>query len=338
MTRIEIQPFRPEHEDGVLELILGIQRGEFGMSITAEQQPDLRRIPSFYQVGHGNFWVALAGRRVVGTIALLDIGSAQGALRKMFVHREFRGREAGTAKALLDTLVARCEARGLTEIFLGTTPHFLAAHRFYERSGFTEITKSALPPAFPVMEVDTKFYRRGLVAIRRLPSADLARIAEIDRSEHVTELYTYERGVLAVRTVDETVPTWAPSGGGEHSAPHLVDTWMPILERGGTLLGAFDGDVFAGLAIYRPRLAKEIANLALLHVSRKYRRRGIAARLTREVARLARADGARSLYVSATPTGSAVRFYQSFGFAPTDAPNAELFALEPEDIHMALVL
>jgi N-acetylglutamate synthase-like GNAT family acetyltransferase len=56
------------------------------------------------------------------------------------------------------------------------------------------------------------------------------------------------------------------------------------------------------------------------------------------VARLARADGARRLYVSATPSAPTVEFYQSHGFEPTDEPDAALFALEPDDIHMILEL
>ena len=44
-------------------------------------------------------------------------------------------------------------------ILLGTTEKFLAAQRFYEKNGFTEIQKDALPPKFPVMTVDVKFYK-----------------------------------------------------------------------------------------------------------------------------------------------------------------------------------
>ncbi len=156
---MEVVPFRSEFESQVVDLILEIQRDEFGMQISPEQQPDLRKIPTFYQVRSGNFWIALSGADVVGTISLLDIGSSQGALRKMFVHRKFRGSQVGTAMRLLDTLIAWSAARTVQEIFLGTTPQFLAAHRFYEKNGFREIAKSSLPPAFPIMDVDTKFYR-----------------------------------------------------------------------------------------------------------------------------------------------------------------------------------
>lgn len=45
-----------------------------------------------------------------------------------------------------------------------------------------------------------------------------------------------------------------------------------------------------------------------------------------------------TLYVSATPSESAVGFYRSMGFAPTTEPDPRLFALEPKDIHMIMAL
>jgi N-acetylglutamate synthase-like GNAT family acetyltransferase len=159
---LTIIPFQPDFATAVIELIVGIQRGEFAIDITAAQQPDLADIPGFYQVRNGNFWVGLRNGRIVGTIALLDIGHHQAALRKMFVDRDFRGQQAGTAVRLLDTLIEWAEEREVREIFLGTTAKFLAAHRFYERNGFAEIDRGELPTAFPIMTVDTKFYRRRL--------------------------------------------------------------------------------------------------------------------------------------------------------------------------------
>jgi|SRR5688572_19772439 len=159
---IAITPFRPEHADGVVAVILPIQQTEFEIPITLDGQPDLKDIPGFYQHDSGNFWVAIDGQEVVGTVALLDIGNGQAALRKMFVKATHRGAEHGTAKRLLDTLLAWCQARGVREVFLGTTAKFLAAHRFYEKNGFGEITRADLPANFPVMVVDSRFYRRAL--------------------------------------------------------------------------------------------------------------------------------------------------------------------------------
>ena len=161
-----VVPFLPEHQAGVIDVILPIQQLEFGIPITLEDQPDLRDVPGFYQHGSGNFWVALSGTQVVGTIALLDIGSAQGALRKMFVRPEYRGPDRQVARRLFETLIGWCREKNIRQVFLGTTAKFVAAHRFYEKWGFEEIPKADLPAAFPVMSVDTKFY------VRVIPTGD----------------------------------------------------------------------------------------------------------------------------------------------------------------------
>ncbi len=157
-TEIQVNRFVQADEQGVIDVILSIQREEFGIPIAIEDQPDLQSIPEFYQVGRGDFWVAKAEDKVIGTIGLKDIGAGQAALRKMFVAAAYRGRAFGVASRLLDRLVAGAEERGVTDIFLGTTDKFLAAHRFYEKSRFVEIKASDLPATFPMMVVDTKFY------------------------------------------------------------------------------------------------------------------------------------------------------------------------------------
>lgn len=159
---IDIVPFSAPHADGVVAVILPIQQSEFDIPITLEAQPDLQDIQRFYQHGDGNFWVALDGPTVVGTVALLDIGNRQAALRKMFVRATHRGTQHGIARRLLETLLAWCAARGVREVYLGTTAKFLAAHRFYEKNGFREIPPSELPASFPVMVVDTRFYYRAV--------------------------------------------------------------------------------------------------------------------------------------------------------------------------------
>lgn len=153
-----ILPFRPEFTEQVISLIVGIQHDEFGVQITAADQPDLANIPDFYQNAGGNFWVALDGDRVLGTIALRDIGNREGALRKMFVAPEARGKEAGVARRLLLTLLVWAKEHGIRQIYLGTTDKFLAAHRFYEKNGFRAIEPEHLPQSFPRMVQDTKYY------------------------------------------------------------------------------------------------------------------------------------------------------------------------------------
>jgi GNAT superfamily N-acetyltransferase len=87
-----------------------------------------------------------------------------------------------------------------------------------------------------------------------------------------------------------------------------------------------------------PAFEPELAWLAWLHVSRPYRRRGVARALWKAAADTARRGGARSMYVSATPTGSAVGFYVSEGCRLAEPPHPDLLAEEPEDIHLVCPL
>lgn len=162
MKVFQITEFQEGHQQSVEDLVLPIQRLEFMVSITREEQDDLVNIKGVFQKGNGNFWVAVCADQVVGTIGVVDIGEGQVALKKMFVHRDFRGKEHGIAEALLNKAKDWCRKRSIKQIFLGSTAQMLAAHRFYEKNGFVAVEVSDLPKAFPIVHVDSKFYRHDV--------------------------------------------------------------------------------------------------------------------------------------------------------------------------------
>ena len=133
----EVKIYQDQHKEEIISLILGIQNGEFGIPLTIKDQPDLNDIASFYQKGAGNFWVAMSDDKVIGTIALIDIGNSQSALRKMFVAKEYRGKEKGVAQQLLIALLEWCKSKKIKEVYLGTVAsypeqkrlHTCSAHR-----------------------------------------------------------------------------------------------------------------------------------------------------------------------------------------------------------------
>lgn len=159
---IQILPFDQTRTDEVIALILPIQQVEFSLPVTIDHQPDLLKIPQVYQDGRGNFWTALDGDKVVGTIALLDTGNNIGGLKKMFVDKNYRGREHAIAKRLLDTLIDWAKEKGFTDIYLGTTEVMTTAHRFYEKNGFVEVQREELPNEKFLAVVDKKFYHLTL--------------------------------------------------------------------------------------------------------------------------------------------------------------------------------
>lgn len=169
LVSIKISTYHPQYQAQVVDLILRIQQQEFGVSITLSDQPDLLNIPNFYQQGNGNFWVALDGDKVIGTIAAIDFDSKNLALRKMFVDSNYRG--CGVGKKLLNSLVSWAGERKVKKICLGTIDKFTVAHKFYEKNGFLRVTNSDLPESFPIMLSDNIFYCLT-VPITCLPAED----------------------------------------------------------------------------------------------------------------------------------------------------------------------
>jgi len=173
------------------------------------------------------------------------------------------------------------------------------------------------------------------VEVRVLGMGDLGVLAAIDRSEHVDAQYGVEDGRLVERPVAMAdIPPWDPVGDGPHSVAAKVAFCRHCLAAGAELLAAFEGAELLGVAVVDGRLDRGLAWLAFLHVSRPHRRRGVASLLWDAAVDIAAAAGARSIYVSATPTDSAVGFYLAHGCRLADPVHPRLFAEEPDDIHL----
>lgn len=161
---LEIEEYDARHSESLLKLILTIQNQEFGIDITAADQPDLQDVQQFYLAGGGNFWLAHLGSNLVGSIALIKLNETQYVLRKMFVAAGYRGSQHGVAQCLLQTAERWAKSRAGQTVYLGTTDKFLAAHRFYRKHGYQEIEQDSLPLDFPLMAVDSLFFCKQLQA------------------------------------------------------------------------------------------------------------------------------------------------------------------------------
>lgn len=170
------------------------------------------------------------------------------------------------------------------------------------------------------------------ITIRRLAENDLRLAQGIDVSEDSQGRYRYRDGQLTLEPGEWHRPAWDARAWEDN-----ITTWAQV-HQWDVVLGAFDGAALIGMASLRYRLTETMAQLVSLHVSRAYRRQGVATRLLHELMRLARESNAREMYVSAASSVSAVGFYTRNGFAPTAHVNQRLFDLEPVDIHMTLTL
>lgn len=156
--KLQIHPIGNSYSEQAIDLILTIQQKEFNVPLTIHDQPDLFEIESFYTEAGGNFWGAFIEGELVGTIALVKFDERAGAIRKMFVKKEFRGKELNIAQKLLEILISFCRENGIDDLYLGTITVLKAAQRFYERNDFEKIEKEKLPAQFPLMGSDDIFY------------------------------------------------------------------------------------------------------------------------------------------------------------------------------------
>jgi N-acetylglutamate synthase-like GNAT family acetyltransferase len=155
---ITIRPYEDGDFQAVSDLIINIQKAEFDITDSQDDQLSLADINVYYGRGSSGFWVAVASDKIVGTIALLDITENASALQNMFVAAHYRGVASGVANKLLSHLLNEAQSRGVQDIFLGTTAALSAAHRFYEKHGFVRYSKTDLPSRFPIMTIDSRFY------------------------------------------------------------------------------------------------------------------------------------------------------------------------------------
>ena len=167
---------------------------------------------------------------------------------------------------------------------------------------------------------------------------EMHRLKEIDRTEEIRIGYVVESGQLHKIDVNWDTPNFFLEGEVEHTVSHYAEFCLDHLRAGGRSMGAFHGEKLVGVCVMRPNIRRGMVQLAFLHVSNGYRRQGIGSHLTEEVIKETKTSGADRIYVSSTPSGSAVGFYLSHGFELVEDVVPELFDLEPEDIHMVKTL
>ena len=158
MTRCYvIRPFAPEDQSGVEKLVLTIQRDEFGLELTADNQPDLKDVVGFFSGEGSAFWVAVAHGQIVGCIGLQAIDCCVAAMRKFMVHQDWRGRELGVAKALNEFFTRHAREIGTTTLALSTVHETKAAQAFYRRAGYRDVTREDMPAGFVPGIIDVVF-------------------------------------------------------------------------------------------------------------------------------------------------------------------------------------
>jgi predicted N-acetyltransferase YhbS len=167
---------------------------------------------------------------------------------------------------------------------------------------------------------------------RQLFREEIEKVWAIDRSEVVDNIYCFENGTLVLKPDHYDINGWPP-GEAEKYSPHLVECF----DKGGWFYGLFDGGLIIGVVILEARFigqSKDRLQLKFLHVSKAYRGQGLGKQLFELAKTEAHMRGAKRIYISATPSENTINFYRRLGCVLTQELDPELFALEPEDLHL----
>jgi predicted N-acetyltransferase YhbS len=175
-----------------------------------------------------------------------------------------------------------------------------------------------------------------MITCRKLLRDEVVRVWEIDRSEVIDAVYYFENGALVLRPEHHDVHGWPPDEAEKYT-PILLECF----DRHGWFYGAFDETKLVGVVVVdskRIGRRKDQLQLKFLHVSHSYRNQGLGRKLFELGRQAASERGATRLYISATPSENTVNFYLRLGCMVVAKPDPELFALEPEDIHLECVV
>lgn len=143
----------------IIRMIENIQKIEYSLPVGDEINNCILKAEQEFYFNHScNFWYAAddAGE-IIGSIGLKKIGSNKSEIKKFFVHEKYRGK--GISQKLLITLVKASIKHQIKYLYLGTVDTLHAAHRFYEKNGFEQISVDELPKQFEKCPIDKIFYR-----------------------------------------------------------------------------------------------------------------------------------------------------------------------------------
>jgi putative acetyltransferase len=118
---------------------------------------DADGLPGPYVAPRGGLWLAVAGERGIGCVALRPMDTHTAEVKRMFVDASARGH--GVGRALLGALIEGARTRGYGTLRLGTLHDMEAAQSLYRSFGFRSIERYRADEL-----IDTRFFELHLRA------------------------------------------------------------------------------------------------------------------------------------------------------------------------------
>jgi len=140
-SSFKIRVFGLKDTDQVIDVIDSVLRDIKVIPESSDRidDEDLFQIPQIY-CGRGKFWVATENGKVIGTVAIRDLGNNIAKLNRMFVLVNHHG--SGVGQELLNTAIIFAKDQKFSEVILNTNVLMHRAHHFYEKNGFVKYAEN----------------------------------------------------------------------------------------------------------------------------------------------------------------------------------------------------
>jgi GNAT superfamily N-acetyltransferase len=174
------------------------------------------------------------------------------------------------------------------------------------------------------------------ITYRELTENELYLLSKIDRSEKIFASYQYRNNALILVNSPISAGPFDPL-----ELEEMIKHQRELINAEGKVIAAFENKQIIGAAsVDRRRRGrnKDYCKMDILYVSKNSRGKKVGQMLLQKCKRIAKAFGASRLYISATPTKGTVDFYISNNAILVKEPDEELFEMEPNDIHLEIVL
>ncbi|WP_353165793.1 GNAT family N-acetyltransferase [Acinetobacter sp.] len=156
---------------------------------------------------------------------------------------------------------------------------------------------------------------------------------QIDRKELITSMYQQQGQQLQHVDCFYDVQTW-----DQHHLENDPPLIKHLCQQGAICIGGFNpsSQLIAVQVVSNQRITDypQAKLLQYFYVDADHQGYGIGSQLMQTAATSAKQLGAKQLYISATPTQRTVDFYLKQGAKLLENPDQQLWALEPEDIHL----
>jgi N-acetylglutamate synthase-like GNAT family acetyltransferase len=155
---VAIVVYEPTFQTLIDDMMIRIQL-EFEEKISSPQSTKLYEA---YLLPDQKYWVASYSGKIIGTAGVVLLSNGNCVLKRMMVDPAYRGNEKQVAKQLLDQCMLWAREQHAKYMYLGTMAQFIAAQKFYQKNGFTEISTSQMPADAVLNPIDALYYSRKL--------------------------------------------------------------------------------------------------------------------------------------------------------------------------------